>query len=59
MIKFAEGMSAERGSFGRALARGVKHVTLKKRQAKKCTLVTATTRSRDILNIDAPRYTTA
>jgi hypothetical protein len=33
--------------------------TLKKRQAKKCTLETATTRSRVILKMDAPRYTTA
>ncbi len=36
-----------------------KSLTLKKMQAKKCTLETATTSSLVILNIDAPRYTTA
>jgi hypothetical protein len=44
---------------GSALVGGYVCETLKKRQAKKCTLETATTRSLVILNMDAPRYTTA
>jgi hypothetical protein len=49
-----------KGAVGRALVLGgYVCATLKKRQAKKCTLETATTRSLVILNMDAPRYTTA